>query len=175
MSEKTFQFTVVTPDKDLKEFQDIPVTAVNARGVEGEFTALPGHMPFLTDLDADDVNIVTPDGRRLRFFVSGGFVEVLPERVTILADTVEMETEIDEERASQDMAKYLKLREERRALKKAQDAAKAQEKADKGPLHAAADGRMDVRDLSEAEIDMKIRKAMGRVKFAQKRGRLPSK
>jgi F-type H+-transporting ATPase subunit epsilon len=59
---------------------------------------LPRHAPLLTILDVGELTIIK-DGASTPFAVSGGFMEVLPNRVTILADTAERADEIDEARA----------------------------------------------------------------------------
>ncbi|MDR1677729.1 MAG: ATP synthase F1 subunit epsilon [Deltaproteobacteria bacterium] len=97
MSDRTFKLTVVSPDKAL--VLNLPVIAVGAMGSEGAFTALPGHLPFLTELKADQMWYRLPDQSVQEILVSGGFVEVLPERVTILANSAERPNEIDPERA----------------------------------------------------------------------------
>ncbi|MDR1308361.1 MAG: ATP synthase F1 subunit epsilon [Deltaproteobacteria bacterium] len=97
MSERTFKLTVVSPDRSLAH--DLQVLAVGAKGTEGDFTALPGHLPFLTDLKPGLMWYRGADHREQEVFVSGGFVEVLPEAVTVLADSAELPGEIDAERA----------------------------------------------------------------------------
>jgi F-type H+-transporting ATPase subunit epsilon len=74
------------------------VDQVNAPTKEGRVGILPRHEPLLTLLDAGELTIIK-NGERSAFAVSGGFMEVLPTRVTILADTAERAEEIDEARA----------------------------------------------------------------------------
>jgi F-type H+-transporting ATPase subunit epsilon len=59
---------------------------------------LPRHAPLLTVLDVGEMTIIK-DGERTPYALSGGFMEVHANRVTILADTVERADEIDEARA----------------------------------------------------------------------------
>ncbi|HYM49785.1 MAG TPA: F0F1 ATP synthase subunit epsilon [Candidatus Limnocylindrales bacterium] len=73
---------------------------VLAPGSEGELGVLPRHIPLLTPLAAGTIK-VRNDGEELFFFVSGGFLEVLPERVTVLADAAERAEDIDEARAEE--------------------------------------------------------------------------
>jgi F-type H+-transporting ATPase subunit epsilon len=69
-------------------------------GVEGELGILPRHAPLLTTLRPGPVFIRNgPDETEL--FVGGGFLEVLPDRVTILADVAERADEISEEAAEE--------------------------------------------------------------------------
>ena len=74
------------------------VDEVVAPGTEGYFGVLPGHAPFLATLGSGEV--VYRRGREEeRLAVHGGFAEVTPERVIILAETAERPDEIDRERA----------------------------------------------------------------------------
>ena len=74
------------------------VDQINAPTKDGRVGILPRHMPLLTILDVGELTIIK-DGTTTPFAVSGGFMEVLPNRVTILADTAERADEIDEARA----------------------------------------------------------------------------
>ena len=74
------------------------VDQVNAPGAAGRMGVLPRHEPLLTTLIPGELTIVK-NGERTPFAISGGFMEVLPDRVTILADTAERADEIDENRA----------------------------------------------------------------------------
>lgn len=76
------------------------VDQVNAPTKDGRVGILPRHMPLLTLLDVGELLIIK-NGVSTPFAVSGGFMEVLPTRVTILADTVERADEIDENRAEE--------------------------------------------------------------------------
>ena len=69
-------------------------------GIEGELGILPRHAPLLTTLRPGPVSIRNgPEETEL--FVGGGFLEVLPDRVTILADVAERAEEISEESAEE--------------------------------------------------------------------------
>jgi F-type H+-transporting ATPase subunit epsilon len=74
------------------------VDQVNVPTKDGRVGILPRHAPLLTILDVGELTIIK-DGASTPFAVSGGFMEVLPNRVTILADTAERADEIDEARA----------------------------------------------------------------------------
>jgi F-type H+-transporting ATPase subunit epsilon len=76
------------------------VDQINAPTKDGRVGILPRHMPLLTILDVGELTIIK-DGATTPFAVSGGFMEVLPNRVTILADTAERADEIDEARAEE--------------------------------------------------------------------------
>jgi F-type H+-transporting ATPase subunit epsilon len=86
---------VVSPDRKMLEET---VDEVVLPGSEGYLGVLPGHAPLLTAVKAGELDF--RDGERwLRAFVAGGFAEVLPNRVSILADVGERAEEIDPQRA----------------------------------------------------------------------------
>jgi F-type H+-transporting ATPase subunit epsilon len=76
------------------------VDQVNAPTKEGRVGILPRHMPLLTVLTEGELSIIK-GGVRTEFAVFGGFMEVLPDRVTILADACDRSDEIDLERAEE--------------------------------------------------------------------------
>ncbi|MEN9939036.1 MAG: hypothetical protein RLZZ387_5615 [Chloroflexota bacterium] len=76
------------------------VDQINAPTRDGRIGILPRHMPLLTLLDVGELDIIK-NGEVTPFAVSGGFLEVLPNRVTILADTALRADEIDEARAEE--------------------------------------------------------------------------
>ena len=92
-----FLFEVVTPHH-LVLSQEIE--EVTAPGAEGEFGALPGHTQFFTTLKIGEV-MYRQGKEQHHMAVTQGFVEVLPDRVTILAEAAELAQEIDVERARQ--------------------------------------------------------------------------
>jgi F-type H+-transporting ATPase subunit epsilon len=69
-----------------------------APGIDGELGILPSHAPLLTVLKSGEIR-VTKDGEDTYMVVSGGFLEVLGTKATILADTAEDADEIDIDRA----------------------------------------------------------------------------
>jgi F-type H+-transporting ATPase subunit epsilon len=87
---------IVTPEKIVVS-EDAQI--VMAPGVLGEFGVLIGHTPFLTALKAGAVRYTDAQGSEHLVFVSGGFAEALPDRVTILAESAERRRDIDVERA----------------------------------------------------------------------------
>ncbi|RLA80539.1 MAG: F0F1 ATP synthase subunit epsilon [Deltaproteobacteria bacterium] len=86
---------VVTPERLVLSQE---VEEVVAPGEFGQFGVLPGHRPFFTTLTIGEL-MYRVDGRENYMAISGGFAEVLPDRVTVLADTAELAAEIDVERA----------------------------------------------------------------------------
>jgi len=144
MSDKRIQLRIVTPDKTI---MDTPVEAIGAVGSEGAFTALPGHLPFLTDLKPGllwyRVNGVTRD-----MAVSGGYIEITPDRASVLADTAEYLEDIDIERAE-------------RALKAARERLASAKSAAKN-----AEGDQ-LKDITEATA--RLTRAATRIKLAARR------
>ena len=90
-----FPLVIVTPSSMAYEGD---VRNVLAPGTDGYFEVLIGHVPMLTSLRPGILSIRNEDGRT-RYAVSGGFVEVLRSQVTILAETIEAEGDIDVARA----------------------------------------------------------------------------
>ena len=74
------------------------VDMVIAPGIDGEMGILPRHAPLLTALTYGELRVRRGDDE-YSFAISGGFMEVQPDRVTVLADTAERAEEIDLERA----------------------------------------------------------------------------
>jgi F-type H+-transporting ATPase subunit epsilon len=102
---------IVTPEKKVLSE---PVDVVVAPGEEGEFGVLPNHIPFLTKLKVGELRFRT--GASSRYIaIMGGYAEVLPDRVTVLATAAEEAADIDVIRA-----KAARERAERR-LKEAKD------------------------------------------------------
>jgi len=89
------QLKLITPERQVL---DTEVEEVYAPGVAGEFGVLPGHITFMTALTVGVLRYKS-QGREHFVSVSGGFVEVLNDTVTVLADTAEQAEEIDAERA----------------------------------------------------------------------------
>jgi F-type H+-transporting ATPase subunit epsilon len=87
---------IVTPEKIVVS-EDAQI--VMAPGMLGEFGVLIGHTPFLTALKAGAVRYTDAQGTEHLVFVSGGFAEALPDRVTVLAESAERRRDIDIERA----------------------------------------------------------------------------
>lgn len=91
----TVPLEIVTPDR-LVYAQEANFIVV--KGGYGELGILPRHTPLATTVKPCVVKVRTPEGE-VFIPVSGGFLEVLPERVTILADTAELPEDIDMDRA----------------------------------------------------------------------------
>ena len=87
---------VVTPEKSVVSEE---VQIVMAPGELGEFGVLSGHTPFMTALKVGAIRYEDAGGTERFVFVSGGFAEALPDRVTILADSAERRGKIDLDRA----------------------------------------------------------------------------
>ena len=83
---------LVTPDRILL---DATAEAVELPAMSGYMEALYGHAPLLAELGAGEVRLHGGTSGDQVFFVAWGFVEVLPERVTILAETALHPNEVD--------------------------------------------------------------------------------
>jgi F-type H+-transporting ATPase subunit epsilon len=93
----TFQIEIVTPDKmvvnDVAEEMQIP-------GKNGYLGILPGHAPLITELSVGEITY-RKGGTAHYLSVAWGFAEVLPDKVTILAETAERPDEINVARAQE--------------------------------------------------------------------------
>jgi F-type H+-transporting ATPase subunit epsilon len=78
----TLQFDLVSPERKLASLQ---ATQVQIPGMEGDFTAMPDHAPFLTTLRPGIVRVQT-GAETVEFVVTGGFAEVSPTAASILAE-----------------------------------------------------------------------------------------
>ncbi|MFA6307791.1 MAG: ATP synthase F1 subunit epsilon [Patescibacteria group bacterium] len=95
---KDLKLKIVTPEKILFEEK---VLQVSISTLMGEITILPNHIPLVSQLTAGEIVVKTVKGEEHLMAISGGFVEILPEQIVILADTAERAEDIDEERAEQ--------------------------------------------------------------------------
>lgn len=100
------QVKLVTPDRILL---DATADAVELPSASGYLEALYGAAPLLAELGAGEVRLHGGTSGDQKFFVAWGFVEVLPERVTILAETALPPNEIDRGKAQQDLDRGNKL------------------------------------------------------------------
>jgi F-type H+-transporting ATPase subunit epsilon len=135
----TFKLEIVTAEKMI--FSD-DVSAVVAWGVQGQLAILPHHAPLMTMLQPGDL-MIRKDKEEEYVVISGGFLEVRPDKVIILADACERIDEIDIARAEE-------------AKKRAQETMKA------APLTAEA-----------ASAEASLRRSLARLKVAEKRRRKP--
>jgi F-type H+-transporting ATPase subunit epsilon len=136
----TFKLEIVTAETMV--FSD-EVSAVIAWGVEGQLGILPHHAPLMTMLQPGDI-LIRKDKDEEFFAISGGFLEVRPDKVIILADACERAEEIDLARAEE-------------ARKRAQETMKA------APLTAEA-----------ASAEAALRRSLARLKVAERKRRKPS-
>jgi len=90
---------IITPEKVLVKEQ---VDMVEAKGAYGEFGILPGHTQFLTAIEVGEIRYMK-GGTTNYLATSGGYAEVIDDRVTILLDDAELAEEIDVEKAKREM------------------------------------------------------------------------
>ena len=90
------QVEIVAPDR--RVFQG-DARGVQAPGRLGSFEVLLNHAPMIAAFDIGAVRITSAHGEQVFFASSGGFLEVIDNRVTVLADTAEPVSEIDTQRA----------------------------------------------------------------------------
>lgn len=91
---ETFQFDLVSPERSLLSG---PAEMVTVPGMDGDFGVLKGHAPFMSTLRPGIVEIRRGGGEVLKVFVSGGFADVTPAGLTLLADDAIEAGELDGE------------------------------------------------------------------------------
>jgi len=129
---------IVTPER--LAYSD-EVDSVQLPGIEGELGVLPHHAPLVSTLGIGELRI-RKGGSEESFAIVGGFLQVLPTKVVVLAETADMASEID--------------------LEKAQEARREAEKALESGYHEGA-------DLSAARAALQT--ALLRERVAQRRHR----
>ncbi|WP_213878059.1 F0F1 ATP synthase subunit epsilon [Pseudomonas sp. dw_358] len=77
------------------------VEMVIAHGNLGDLGIAPGHAPLITDLKPGPIRLIKQGGDAEVFYISGGFLEVQPNMVKVLADTVQRAADLDEASAQQ--------------------------------------------------------------------------
>ncbi len=92
---ETLQLEIVTPERLVEKDT---VSEVQIPGRDGYLGVLPGHAPLITELGVGEIRY-KGDGMEYRLAVAWGFAEILPNKVTILAETAERASEIDLPRA----------------------------------------------------------------------------
>ena len=107
----TIHCDIVSAEKEIFSGR---ITMISVTGTIGELGILPGHAPLLTGIRPGPVRLTMDSGEEEVFFASGGYLEVQPGVVTILADTAARAEDLDEaaaieaqeaaERAIQDQA-----------------------------------------------------------------------
>lgn len=115
---RTLFVEIVAPDRRVFRGEAL---SVRAPGIDGSFEVLYNHAHMVAAITVGPIFVTMPSGERITFATSGGFVEVLGNTVTILAETAEPASEIDIERART---------AEQRALERLQQAQTPQERAD---------------------------------------------
>jgi F-type H+-transporting ATPase subunit epsilon len=97
MTMATLRLEIITAERQV--FSD-DVNMVVAPGIEGELGILPNHAPLMTMLKPGEL-LIRKDGGETYLAVSGGFLEIRPDKVIILADACERAEEIDITRAEE--------------------------------------------------------------------------
>ena len=93
----TMQLEIITAEQQI---YDGEVELVVAPGLDGQLGILPHHAPLMTALQPGEI-LIRKDGEETYLAVTGGFMEVIGNKVTVLADACERSDEIDEARAQE--------------------------------------------------------------------------
>ena len=116
----TIRCDIVSAEKEI--FQG-DATLVVATGELGELGIAPRHAPLITRIKPGKVVVTQPNGAKLDFYVSGGILEVQPQVVTVLADTVVRADDLDEavvKKAKEEAERILANRSEAMEIAEAQ-------------------------------------------------------
>lgn len=108
----TLQCEIVSAEKSLFSGG---ITSLSARGTIGELGITPGHTPLLTGINPGAVTLRMEDGSEEIFYASGGYLEVQPGFVTLLADTALRAEDLDEAQAEEARLQAEKAMEDRSA------------------------------------------------------------
>jgi F-type H+-transporting ATPase subunit epsilon len=98
MAGDSIQLVIVTPERQLLSE---PVTEVQLPGADGYLGVLPGHAPLITELGIGELTYRSSAGQTGILAVIRGFAEVLPDRVSVLAENAERAEDIDVKRAQE--------------------------------------------------------------------------
>lgn len=112
MSQKTIKFEIVTPERVVLRQEAFQVTVPTT---SGEITILPDHIPLVSILQPGVIEVKRLDNVVEIMAVSGGFIEVLKDKIVILADTAERAEELDEDRIKEAHQRAEELKKSARA------------------------------------------------------------
>lgn len=87
---------IVTPSKSAFKGE---IKSITVPGTKGRFQVLKNHAPIISTLDIGMIKVDLPDGKSNYYSTAGGTIEVLDNKVLVLADSIESVSQIDEERA----------------------------------------------------------------------------
>lgn len=135
----TFRLEIVTAER--LSFAD-DVNVLVAPGIEGQLGILPHHTPLMTMLQPGEL-LIRKGSEEIYWAITGGFLEVRPDKVVILADTCELAEEIDITRAEA-------------AKRRAEERLKTR-----------------VPEIDYAQAEAALRRSLARLKVAEKRRRKP--
>jgi F-type H+-transporting ATPase subunit epsilon len=100
----TLHLEIVTPEARTFSGEALMVVVP---GVEGDLGILPDHMPLMTQVNPGELRILTAEGERF-LAIGSGFLEVLPDRVSVMTDMAVAEADIDEKAAEEAVARAQK-------------------------------------------------------------------
>jgi len=111
MPDKFIKFEIVTPERVVFKEEISQITLPTKMG---EITVLPNHIPLVSALLPGVVHVKKTNGEDEVISISGGFLEVLKDKVVILADTAERAEELDFKRAEEAHRRAVELKEKAR-------------------------------------------------------------
>ena len=119
---KTIKFEIVTPERVVLKQEILQITVPTTTG---EITVLPDHIPLVSVLTPGVIEVKLADNTPEIISISGGFIEVMKDKIVILADTAERAAELDEERIKEAHQRAEDLKKSAKAVDDVQFAAVA--------------------------------------------------
>ncbi|MBW6392948.1 MAG: F0F1 ATP synthase subunit epsilon [Halomonas sp.] len=95
---KSFTCNIVSAEASIFSGE---IEQIVASGIMGDLGILPGHAPLLTELQPGPIRVIHDGGQEENYYVSGGFLEVQPDVVTVLADSASRASDLDEAAAEE--------------------------------------------------------------------------
>lgn len=113
----TIKFEIVTPERVVLQEDIVQITVPTT---DGEITVLAGHVPLISSLKPGVLDVRRADGQNEFISISGGFIEVLKNKIVVLADTAERAHEIDFDRAEEAYKRAEELMKKEKKLDRTQ-------------------------------------------------------
>ncbi len=102
-------FEIITPEREVLKTEISQLTVPTS---DGQITILPHHIPLVATLMPGEI-VAKKNGEEILMAISGGFLEVLKNKIVILADTAERAEEIDEKRAEEARKRAQELKDKK--------------------------------------------------------------
>lgn len=109
---KSFQCEIVSAEQSIFSGE---ISQIVAAGMMGDLGILAGHSPLMTELKPGPLRVLRDNGEEEIYFITGGFIEVQPDLVSVLADTAVRAHDLDEASAEEARREALKTLNEQKS------------------------------------------------------------